>query len=370
MKWSLWCGAGALLLAGASTTNSARAQSLTGVWQGVEAETSKPEAHWPAVLRLQKSGTNNLMGVLYQEVGGQPEVSATFQMHGVQLGKELRLEHGRKLNETGRTMLSYWCDGYINFTYDPVLEKLTGHATYRPVGDCSVGTLTFYRIKRKSAATVQAGIETNLRVSGRNVLWYADAGLKKPVAAGNIYRTKLRKTTTFYLKQGYYPTSQSAVVPITIKVTGKAPKAIPAPRPAPVAPVAPPVATVPDTTRPAPVPAAPPLVAAQPVVLPTVLFRVGKAELLPEASPALDRLATELQARPNVRVRITGHTDRVGEPDKNQLLSEQRATTVKGYLVQAGIAADRLSTVGYGDSRPLYTSPDARNRRVEVEEVK
>jgi outer membrane protein OmpA-like peptidoglycan-associated protein len=43
---------------------------------------------------------------------------------------------------------------------------------------------------------------------------------------------------------------------------------------------------------------------------------------------------------------------------------------VKAYLVKAGIAAARISTAGYGDSRPLHPSPDARNRRVEVEEVK
>ena len=105
------------------------------------------------------------------------------------------------------------------------------------------------------------------------------------------------------------------------------------------------------------------------VVLPTVLFRVGRAELLPQAGPALARLAAALRGRPALRLRIAGHTDRVGEPDKNQALSEQRAAAVKAYLVRAGIAAERLSAVGYGDARPLHPSPDARNRRVEVEEI-
>ena len=88
------------------------------------------------------------------------------------------------------------------------------------------------------------------------------------------------------------------------------------------------------------------------------------------AAQALYQLATELKARPTLRLRIAGYTDKIGEPDKNQLLSEQRAEAVKAYLVKAGIAPERLSTIGYGDSRPLHPSPDARNRRVEVEEIK
>ena len=331
-------------------------QYLTGVWQGVETATGKPDAYWPAVLRLQKSKGSEVFGILYEETGDNPGVSVTFQMRGTRTAASLRLDHGEKLNETGRIYGSYWCDGSITFTYDPALEKLTGHATYRPVGDCSVGTYTFYRIKLKSAATVPAGAESSIRVSGRNVLWYADAELKQPLVAGDTYRTKLTKTTTFYLKQGYYPTEQSPVVPITIQVTGTPPKTPPPPAPAP-----------PDTTRPAPAPA--PVLSATPVVLPTVLFRMGTPVLLPESSPALNQLADEMKARPTLKLRVSGHADRVGEPEKNLVLSEQRAEAVKTYLVKAGIAAERISTVGYGDTRPRYPSPDARNRRVEVEGV-
>ena len=107
-----------------------------------------------------------------------------------------------------------------------------------------------------------------------------------------------------------------------------------------------------------------------PVVLPTVLFYMGTATLLPTATPALSQLAAELRARPTLRVRLAGHTDRVGEPDKNRALSEQRAAAVIAFLVKSGIAPTRLVAVGYGDARPIYPTPDARNRRVEVEEVK
>ena len=96
---------------------------------------------------------------------------------------------------------------------------------------------------------------------------------------------------------------------------------------------------------------------------------LGAAQEFPRRAPALDRLATSLQGDPALRLRIAGHTDRLGEPGKNQVLSEQRAAAVKAYLVKNGVAAARLKTVGYGDSRPLHPSPDVRNRRVEIEKL-
>lgn len=358
MKRSFWYGI-AILLHWAAPTH---AQTLTGIWQGVETDTGEDGGVWPAVLRLQKSQTQGLFGVLYQEVGGTPGISVTFQMRGKQTGTEVRLEHQRILTETGQTPSSYWCDGALTFTYDAALEKLTGRATYRPINQCDHGTFTFYRIKLKSPGTVRAGTPATHRVSGRNVRWYADAALKQPVAAGNTHRATLSKTTTFYLTQNYYPTSESPVVPITIQVTGTASW-----RPAPVPPIPArkPAPSQPSTARRPPVP----IVAPTLVVLPTVLFGRGTAELLPAGLPALSRLAAELQARPRLRIRVAGHTDNVGEPDKNQVLSEQRAEAVKDYLVKANIAPERISTVGYGNSQPLHPSPDARNRRVEVQQV-
>ena len=353
-----------LLLTLPLLASSGRAQSLAGIWQGVEKDTDQRDGYWPALLRLQSGKSGSLFGVLYQEAGGQPGVTVTFQISATRTAAGLQLKHGPKLDETGRSIFSYWCDGAITFTYDAAQEKLTGHATYRPVGDCDVGTFTLYRVKLKSAATVRAGATTTLRVSGRDVHWYADAELTRPVATGNTYRTKLLKATTYYLTQGYYPTSQSAVVPVTVRVTGAPAPPTPA-LPDTLAP-APPL----DTLRRAPLPTPPaPLLSATPAVLPTVLFKLATPELLPEAYPALDQLAAELKTRPELKIQVAGHTDRVGEAQKNQVLSEQRAEAVKAYLVKAGIAAGRISTTGYGDQRPLYPSPNARNRRVEVSEV-
>ena len=264
----LLVGLGLLLLAA-----PAPAQSLTGIWQGVETETSQPGAYWPAVLRLQKSKGGAVLGVLYEEVGANPGISVTFQMQGRHTGTSLRLEHGDKLNETGRTLTSYWCDGSITFTYDPALEKLTGHATYRPVGDCSVGTFTLLP-HQAEIGRHGAGRRRNQPCACRAATC---SGLpmppcKQPLAAGNTYRTRLSKTTTFYLTQSYYPTEESPVVPITIQVSGQS---RPRPRPRPPRPTGPTPATAaarcraPARRRPSYRPA--------PVVLPTVLFKAGHA---------------------------------------------------------------------------------------------
>jgi outer membrane protein OmpA-like peptidoglycan-associated protein len=351
MKFIFWSGLLTLLLAG-----PVRAQSLAGEWQGVETDPNE-EGNWPAVLRLQQNKEAKIFGVLYQEVGGAPAMTVTFEMQGERTENGVSLTHTRKLSETGQTPFNYWCDGAITFAYDQSQEKLTGNATYRPIGDCDVGTFVFYRIKLKSSPTVPANTESTLRVSGQDVRWYADPELKQRVATGNTYRTKLSKATTFYLTQGYFATSQSPVVPITISIEGAAP-----PKPAASAPAPAPA----DTARPAAPILAPSL---KPIVLPTVLFKLGTPELLPIAIPALDQLAAELKARPSLKLRVSGHTDKIGEPQKNQVLSVQRAEAVKAYLVKAGIAAARITTAGFGDSRPLYKSPDARNRRVEVEAV-
>lgn len=340
---------------------TASAQDLAGEWQGVERNPITRRSdfeYWPVQLRLHAGKGNALRGELYQEIGGQPEYKVLFYMKGRKTAKGASLTHGG----TGFNISpprGVWCRGGIVFTYDAAEEKLTGHAAYQRIQDCSTGDFELYRIRLKSAATVPAGVATTLLVSGKNVRWFADPELRKPLNTGNSYRTKLSRTTTFYVAQGYYVTERSAPVPITVKVAGTTPR--PTPPPAPTSPpAAPPVAVEPTTSAPPPVA----------LVLPTVLFRLGTAELLPTAAPALDTLAAQLRRRPALRLRVAGHTDRIGEPQKNLLLSEQRAVAVKDYLVRAGIAAERLETVGYGDARPLYPTPDPRNRRVEVTELK
>lgn len=104
------------------------------------------------------------------------------------------------------------------------------------------------------------------------------------------------------------------------------------------------------------------------VALVGVNFAFDKSELLPESYPVLDKAAKLLKDKPDVNVEIEGYTDYIGTEVYNQNLSEERAQTVKDYLVSQGIAAERLSTVGYGQGNPVANNETdegrAMNRRI------
>ncbi|QJX47786.1 OmpA family protein [Hymenobacter taeanensis] len=103
--------------------------------------------------------------------------------------------------------------------------------------------------------------------------------------------------------------------------------------------------------------------------LPTLIFAQGKYSLLPASYTELNRLARTLQDNPTVNIRLEGHTDNQGNAKLNQELSESRVAEVKRYLVTRGITENRITTVGYGGSRPRASNDKEEtrklNRRVE-----
>ena len=110
------------------------------------------------------------------------------------------------------------------------------------------------------------------------------------------------------------------------------------------------------------------------VDLPSIIFAQGKATLLGTAYAELNRLAIALQASPGTEIRLEGHTDNVGPADKNQQLSEDRVAEVKRYLVGRGVSESRVTTVGFGGTKPRYGNDREEtrrlNRRVELVIVK
>ena len=105
-------------------------------------------------------------------------------------------------------------------------------------------------------------------------------------------------------------------------------------------------------------------------VLGDVFFDFDKYNIKPQFDYELDAVAKVLRMNPSVNIRIEGHTDNVGKEKYNIRLSERRANSIKVYLEKLGIDEDRLSTIGYGFSRPIATNstPEDRalNRRVEL----
>ncbi len=108
-------------------------------------------------------------------------------------------------------------------------------------------------------------------------------------------------------------------------------------------------------------------------VLIGVNFESGKSSLSPESYPILVNAAQVLLSNPDMKVEIQGHTDNIGSESFNKKLSEQRAETVKRFLVAKGVADSRLSTVGIGSTSPVSNNKTAEgrsfNRRIEFKVV-
>ena len=105
-----------------------------------------------------------------------------------------------------------------------------------------------------------------------------------------------------------------------------------------------------------------------------VFFDYDKSELKPESYPDLERVIELLKENEAMKMRFDGHTDDQGGDDYNLALSKKRAEAVKAYIVNGGINASRVSSEGYGESKPLMQGQTeearAMNRRVEMHVLK
>lgn len=100
-----------------------------------------------------------------------------------------------------------------------------------------------------------------------------------------------------------------------------------------------------------------------------IQFESGKAVIKIKSYGILDEIVKVLQENPSYMIEINGHTDNVGKPETNQILSENRAKAVMNYLSNKGVAASRMKAAGYGDMIPVESNATAKgrakNRRVE-----
>lgn len=95
-----------------------------------------------------------------------------------------------------------------------------------------------------------------------------------------------------------------------------------------------------------------------------LLFQQGKAELGPEAKAEADKICAELKAYPKDTVTIEGHTSDTGTPEFNMALGLRRAQAAKAYLVEQGIAGERIEMRSYGETKPAVPNDSPANRKL------
>lgn len=117
-----------------------------------------------------------------------------------------------------------------------------------------------------------------------------------------------------------------------------------------------------------------PLSTGEIVLLNNIFFVQGKAAMLPESEPELERLVELMQENPSLEIELGGHTDNQGSSSANLRLSEERALSVMNSLIERGVQKRRLQSKGYGGTKPIASNANEesrrKNRRVEVKVLK
>ncbi len=108
----------------------------------------------------------------------------------------------------------------------------------------------------------------------------------------------------------------------------------------------------------------PPMKAGASIVLNNIYFDLAKYELRSESYVELKTMKRIMDQFPSLKAEVSGHTDNIGNPQSNQVLSLNRAKSVRGYLISLGIAEDRLQIKGYGETAPLVPNDSEDNRQI------
>jgi outer membrane protein OmpA-like peptidoglycan-associated protein len=106
-----------------------------------------------------------------------------------------------------------------------------------------------------------------------------------------------------------------------------------------------------------------PIEKGQKVVMQNVFFYQSTSKLIETSYPELDNIVEILLANPKLKIELAGHTDAIGDPDKNYKLSLERVNVVKDYLISKGVSSNQLTVVAYGGTKPIAPNSTEENRK-------
>lgn len=189
-------------------------QDISGIWQGVQKENGTTR-YWPYSFALTQSGSK--IGGYSRQVAGGTDAYSKQQIEGSFVNNILKFDETKFLDQINPPG-GYWClaNGVV-LTYDPVEEKLSGTYQADNCGDSGPGTFEMYRLVFKSPNNYCKGQPINLKVTGKDIRWYADINKQKLLNRGNEFSPNISQTTTFYVTQTLYNT-ESPALPVEIKV--------------------------------------------------------------------------------------------------------------------------------------------------------
>lgn len=298
---------------------------------------------------------------------------------GISLGKPITPNLNMELSLTGSSLDFKTGSGQYDLIGLGVdaLYLFDRNATFTPYGVVGLGVLRTdipgaddTGLMANAGLGIMTRLSDNLSLRG-DVRYRWDGNAAKAFGENSFGDVVVSLGLNFALGQKARPAPKPEPVVQLAPTPAPEPAPAPAPKPAPV-----------PTPAPEPQPVAPAVKTKQAaqleqsksgdviVILEGVNFEFDSARLRPDAIVILDEAVTVLNRRKDINMDIVGHTCSIGTEQYNQGLSERRARSVYDYLVNHGIASERLTTQGYGETRPAYSNATregrAKNRRVEL----
>jgi outer membrane protein OmpA-like peptidoglycan-associated protein len=357
-----------------------------------------------------------LLTVAFAHAGDSPsEIHQRIGTGDPVLGKEKSAlcqgchgEDGNSVSPKFPKLAGQWAD-YIqkqvrNFqSYSRVNETMNGVALTVNEFEDLYDIAAYFASQKQMGGTLEEptgeAANNKLYIEGKNIFLHGDAdrgvfrcikchgihGRGEPLnnnlfpVIGGQYREYIVKQLKAF-KSGYRLNDHSGMMPrITSNMTDEEMEAVAYyledPSPSTPAPVSAPIPAAPaPVSAPVPVPdALKTLMEDKLVRIEGTNFETGSAELKKSAGQQLQKVVEFAVTKPGANLEVVGYTDNVGSDEKNIKLSIARAESVKKFLVDHGVAADRITTRGEGSSKPVADNNTiegrAQNRRVEIRAV-